>query len=136
MKLNLDCIRDTMLAVEKLHQVFINDENEIEKGTLILAELCEALPQHRMEDVFYSVYNLDQAGYLSVSIQWIGGCVYNCVINHMTYEGNEFLEKIRPETIWGKTTSILGKLGNFGLQTVSKIAEGIAAAYLNRLLGD
>ena len=135
MKLNLNCIRDTMLTIEALHRVFLNNEGKIEKGSLSLSELYGALPQHSKEDIFYSVYNLDQAGYLSVSIQWLGTCVNNCVINHMTYEGHEFLEKIRPDTIWRETKSILSKFGNFGLQTVSKIAEGITSAYLCKLLG-
>lgn len=134
MKLNIDCVRDVMLKIEELQRVIVNDDGEVEKETLWINSLYSALPNHGKEDIFYALYNLDQAGYVNISVQWISGCVYTCAINHMTYAGHEFLNKIRPTTIWEKTTNTASKVGNYGLQMLEKIAEGVAAAYVKELL--
>ena len=134
MKLNVDCVRDVMLKIEELQRVFVNDNGEVEKDALWIDSLYSALSNYGKEEIFYALYNLDQAGYIDISVQWINGCVYTCAINHMTYEGHEFLSKIRPATVWEKTTGIAGKVGNFGLQMLEKIAEGVATACVKELL--
>lgn len=136
MVLNVDCVRDVLLCVENSQEVFVNDDGNVAKGTLWIDSVYDALPQYSKADIFYALYNLDQAGYVSIKVHWLAGCVNSCAINHMTYAGHEFLEKIRPETVWEKTTGIAGKVGSFSLKTLASIAEGVMTTYLSKMLGN
>lgn len=69
-----------------------------------------------------------------MSVQWAGNGLNACRVNYITYEGHEFLETIKPETVWKKTVGIAGKIGNFSLQMLAKISEGVATAFLNKYL--
>lgn len=93
MKLNNDCIRAVMLEIEKRHKVTVDEENNASFDTLWIDELYDALPQYTKEDIFYSLYNLDQAGYVSISTDSGDDAITMCAINYMTYSGHEFLEK-------------------------------------------
>lgn len=132
MKLNTDCIREVMLQVEKEHIFTVTDDGLIVRYCFPADTLYEKLPQFTKEEIFYTVFNLEQAGYLDVDIQWAGGgIVFNCTINHMTYAGHEFLDRIRDPKHWSVIKGGLSAVRNYSLDAINAIASGITSAAIS-----
>lgn len=135
MKLNYDCIRDVLLQIEKLCVIREVDDNAFSKEPISIKTLFEALPNYDKTDIYYSVFNLDQAEYICAQAQY-GDCAdRNYFIGYITYAGHNYLETIRDSRNWAKTKEIGGKIGAFSMNMIAKIAEGIATAYLKQQLG-
>lgn len=134
MKLDHECVRDVLLYLEAAPYLITNTDGDIEYVGVWLSDICKALPRYPQEVVFYALEKLGEADYIDLTTQWGSNCLSECCVNYMTYDGHEFLDKIRPDSVWKKTTGIAGKIGSYGLQMLSKIAEGVATAYLNKLL--
>lgn len=133
MKLNLECIRAVMLSLES-ELIFTDDGDCLTKNDVSLEQLCESLPEYEKCDIFYSLFNLDQAGYLNISVQWTSDSVYECVVNYMTYDGHEFLNEIRDSNRWDKVKTITSAIRNYSLSAVSSIAEGVTSAAISSFL--
>lgn len=135
MKLNPDCIRAVMLEIEKSWELKVESSGSIRKEPLRIAHLYESLPDYDRTDIFYSVFNLQQAGYLDAKIQYAAnGSVYYCAINHMTYAGHEFLDRVRDSKNWAKVKAGLDHVRNYSLDAISAVAEGVANAAIAAFL--
>lgn len=129
MKLNPDCIRAVMLEVEKTWELRLDHSGNIRKECMNLHQLYAALDDYDRRDIFYSVFNLKQAGFLDANIHYAdNGTVYHCSINHMTYAGHEFLDRIRDSKHWAKIKAGLDHVRNYSLDAISAVAEGVANA--------
>ena len=99
---------------------------------LSLDQIGTMLPDFSKADLFYSIYNLEQAGYLVVSIlRTGGGAIYNCEIRDITYRGHEFLNHIRDDSQWGKVRSAANAVRDYSLSAIESIAEGITNAAIS-----
>lgn len=134
MKLNPDCIRAVMLEIEDKHLVVQREDGSMVKQNIPIRRLYEALLQYSNEDIFYTVYNLNQAGYISASFHWTNGVAHECAINHMTFAGHEFLAKIRDDNRWSAAKSALSAVSDFSLAALNSIAEGITAGAVSAYL--
>lgn len=130
MKLDLECVRSVMLCLESNLRI-IDSNGTLEKPDMSLEALCELLPDYRKEDIFYSLYNLDQAGYIDISVKWLNQAVYYCFINHITYSGHEFLDRIRDTKRWSKIKGISASIRDYSLSAISSIAEGVTSAAIS-----
>ena len=130
MKLDLECVRSVMLCLESNLRI-VDNNGTLEKPGMSLEALCELLPNYRKEDIFYSLYNLDQAGYINISVKWLNLAVYYCFINHITYSGHEFLERIRDTKRWSKIKGISASVRDYSLSAISSIAEGVTSAAIS-----
>lgn len=132
MKLNLDCIRAVMLEVEKSWILELDDNDYIHMGHIDIDELYQAIKKFEKEDIFYSVYNLEQAGYLDVSIHWVdGGIAWECTINFMTLDGHKFLDGIRDDKNWVSIKKGLNAIRNYSLDAISAVSKGVANAAIS-----
>lgn len=136
MKLNPDCIRATMLEIEKSHSYYLDDEGNVTMDTLSLDSIAESLPKYSKEDIYYALFNLEQAGYIDLTTRWSGGSVYICHVNYMTFHGHEFLNSIRDAKHWSAIKSGLSALGNFSLAAISAFAEGIGNAAISKIVSE
>lgn len=134
MVLNYECVRDVLLYLESVPYVITDESGDVAYTGVWFRSICEALPKYTSNTLYYALTNLEQAEYLDVSEQWGSDVLAACVVNYITYAGHEFLEKIRADTTWSKTLAVAGKVGNFGLNMLAKISEGIATAYINTLI--
>lgn len=134
MKLDINCTRDVLLFLESAPSVITNDSGDVEVVGAWFPQICNALAKYPQEEVYYTLARLEEAGFLDLSTEWAGNSLYYCCVNFITFAGHEFLEKIRPPTVWEKTTKIAGKLGSFSLKIIEKIAEGVASACIDRLI--
>lgn len=135
MKLNPDCIRAVLLEVEKNWELQLDSSGNIRKEAMNLAMLYNALPNYDKRDVFYTVSNLQQAGFLDAKIQYAAnGTVYYCAINHVTYAGHQFLDRIRDTKNWSKIKAGLDHVRNYSLDAITALAEGVANAAIAAFL--
>lgn len=131
MKLNPDCIRAVMLEIEKNHSLTVDEENSVSFDMFWIEKLYELLPKYSKEDIFYSVFNLEQAGYISTTTRGGDNAITLCIINYMTYAGHEFLEKIRDPKVWKCIKGAGSAIGNFSLALINQIANGVTTALLD-----
>lgn len=125
-KLNIECIRDIMLALE----------DKPYKETYDVSTLHEHLPQYSNDELEYCCYKLYEAGFLELSVTKICGYQGYAIksIKELTYIGHEFIEKIRPDTVWNKTKNIISKVGTTSLGIVADVASNCANDFIFNLL--
>lgn len=92
------------------------------------------------ETVAYHCKILNDAGFISdYSAQYADNALYNFAVGSLTWEGNEFLDKIRDDSTWGKTKKVIKEKGlplvidtikTISNAIVSGAAEGVASAII------
>jgi len=61
--------------------------------------------------------------------QYAGDELYVLGLTSLTWEGHDYLDKIRSDTVWNKTKSVISQNGlPFIIDTVKDIASGIIRA--------
>ena len=128
MKLNADCIRYVLIELEKSLTYRTDEEGRLEKNTVSLHDLDCILIRYTKEDIFYTLSNLNQAGYINMTVKGAGNSIYLCFVNCITFQGHEFLEKIRSDQSWSKVKAGAEAIRNYSLDAISAIANGVASA--------
>lgn len=132
MKLSIDCIRAVMLEIEKSLTLSKMCDGSIVMDSLPFEEICDNLSNFTREDIFYAIFNLDQAGYINANIEWASGrVVYDCTVLYMTFPGHEFLDRIRDAKHWAIVKSGLSAIRNYSLDAINSIASGITTAAIS-----
>lgn len=135
MKLNPDCMRAVMLEIENKWEIGTDSSGNLYMGEVDIHHLYKALDKYSKEDIFYSLYNLNQAEYLDLSVFMAdGGVILECVVNHMTYAGHEFLNRIRDPKHWSVIKSGLSAVRNYSLDAINSIANGVTGAAIEAYL--
>lgn len=63
--------------------------------------------------------------------------LYAFYVGRLTWEGHEFLDKIKNDTVWNKTLKVIKEKGlPLALDTVKDIAAAVAAAMLQAAISD
>ena len=94
-----------------------------------MTQLKDALPQYEEDDIFYSVYNLHQIRFIEGRISDVNNMkMFFCEINNITWNGHQFLNTIRPTSIWKSTKDGASKLGLMSIHALSTIAMKVAEA--------
>lgn len=127
MKLNPDCIRDVLLCLEE--NLKITEEQNFSQMTLV--QLKEKLSNYSDDDIFYSVYNLHQIHFIEGNIKNASNKVmYFCEIKNITWDGHQFLNTIRPITVWEATKKGASKLGIMSMNALATISSKIVEAII------
>lgn len=119
MKLDLNCIRDTLFVLEE--NLVLNDD--LDFCTLDVREICEfsQMKAYSLSEVAYTLIILEEAGFIKTT------CVSNLIeymdVVRLTYEGHRFLDTIRPTSTWDKIYSISEKTGLKSISTIMEIAD-------------
>lgn len=126
MELNLDCVRDILLTVEK---------NPFGKR-MNLSSLNAELPKYSQEQLWYTCIKLEEGGYLQLRMfsQLKQPLPAIKSIQDLTFSGHEFLNSIRSETTWHKTKEVAKKAGNYSLTAISEIAKSVTVSVIAGLL--
>lgn len=127
MKLNPDCIRDVLIAVESC------DFGE----RLNLDSLHDACPQYTENELWYTCLKLNEGNFLDIdTVSWVHSTMPSIKsINCLTFSGHEFLANIQPNTIWEDTKKVIKKIGVTSIQNLSVIASGVVTAIIKSQLG-
>jgi hypothetical protein len=111
--------RDMDLTREILLNLAADDELDGMEGKQYGAPESMGISGHSAEEVGYHLRLLIQAGYLTE----IGEIETMPVLYGLTWNGHEFLDNIRDETIWRRTKARLKGLPSAALAVVASIAE-------------
>ncbi len=126
MKLDLDCIRDILLAVEAIEY----GEN------LTVSALQERIPKYSESELQYHCVKLLEAGFLkAISNRYMRRPRMISSIEDLTYEGHQFLANIRPETVWNKTKEIAKDIKSESLLAIKDIAFTAFTTLIQNKLG-
>lgn len=125
-KLNLDCIRDILLCMEKAEYM----------ETLSMPQVYEALPSYSHEDINYSALKLAEAGLIdATTISYDGAIDTVAELNDILFEGHEFLANIREATIWNGVKSVAAKVGSQSLSALIQIASNVVVELIKAQFG-
>ena len=119
MKLDNDLVRDVML--------FIEDKCEITKpltGTMI------QIPERTEDEIVYTLLKLDEAGFIKCSKQFYDNQTF-VLVNSLTWDGHQFLDNIRDETVWNKTKQLASNFSSASISILSKIAVEVLSKMIS-----
>ena len=102
MKLNPDCIRDILLAVEEIPD--INHHWRFDKETV-----PELLPNYSFDEVMYHIRQCQLNEFFFQASGNITGTCYT--ISDLSPKGHEFLANIRNDSFYNKVKDIGAELG-------------------------
>lgn len=114
MRLNPDCIRDILLAVE--------NRCSINQGIRLPDASFTELGRYTDEEIKYHIRQCDLSGFL---YQAKSDLVGKYSIRDLTPAGHEFLANIRKDTVWSGVKSIAGKVGSTSLNAIVQIASNV-----------
>lgn len=125
MKLNPDCIRDILFAIEErtsMKNLFYLDEDGCH----------EIFPNYDLDTILYHIRQCDMYGYLyNVSFSMTN----SCTVIDLTPKAHEFINNIREDNNWRKTKEVAGKVGSLSLNVLSQIATNIITSLINSYTG-
>lgn len=125
MKLNLDCVRDILLTIEK-HPIPMN---------LNFYNFCELLPNYSKDEILYCCKRLYEANYLNLKFISIQNCKPQLdEIGDLTFYGHEFLENIKNDTNWNKTKNIALKVGSFSFEVIKEISTSVISDVIKKVM--
>lgn len=123
MKLDLDCIRDILITMEKLPF----------DGALRIDELYTALSEYEPEVIHYTALKLIEAdlieGVCFDRDDWNISHVHSVL--DITFAGHQYLAKIRDDKRWGIVKRGLSSIRDYSLSAIGAIAEGATSAAIS-----
>lgn len=124
MKLDYDCVRDLLLTLEEKLQFAENMEypdlfsDDIEKH--------ELLRKYSKAQIAYTTQKLIEAGYIDAYVIPGDDCYNGAIYSSITFEGHQYLDKVRDSRIWENVKTKLLSAGNSAsLKIIEVIAEKI-----------
>lgn len=124
MKLNPDCIRDILIAVESLPNA--NYHSRFDEYSI-----PNEFPNYTYDEVMYHIRQCELSGFFYKASGSISGS-YD--VHDLSPLGHQFLADIRSDTIWSKTKSIAHQIGSNSLDTLIKISTGVLAELIKQQL--
>ena len=118
MKLNIECVRDTLLIIEELYSYGTPVHfNEI--------EMSISLNSYSRDEIDYTLIKLYEAGYLSGKMKTINGSISSFQCEGLSWNGHQFLDNIRDDKVWKQTKSAISKLSSTSLTIIATVASQI-----------
>lgn len=126
MKLNPDCIRDILIAIES--ETTLDSPIRFDPDSL-----PDSLAVYSPDEVLYHVKQCELAGMLGGQTNWfLSG---SCMVQYLSPSGHQFLSDIRSDTNWSKTKDIAKTVGSESLSAIKDIATGVITALIQKQLG-
>lgn len=95
MRLDMDCVRDVLLALEKLTDI---NENHLHRR-ITTEHVCKEVPNFDEKEVYNALYTLYQADYIEGDkIDFCGGS--DIIVEAITWPGYELLNNLRSHQVW------------------------------------
>lgn len=118
---NWEIIREILIKLEKMPP---------EQGSLAL----EDFPEEKAYEYSYHVDLLMEAGLIHGEMsQELGSQASDFLALRLTWDGHEFLDSIRNDTVWNKTKTTFSKQGiSMTLDLVKSVAIDIATSFLKQ----
>lgn len=132
MKLNPDCVRDTLLYLED-NIAYTNNPISMEHTEINIDEATNNIAakySHTKEETRYSIEKLLEVGYIQIKNPsydaqryLVSGNIYD-----ISWNGHNFLNNIRPQSVWDATKRGASRLGLMSVHALSTISMKIIEA--------
>lgn len=120
-KLDMDCVRDVLLALENLTDI---DEDHLH-ARITTSDVAKAVTNFKEKEVYNAIYTLYQADYIEADkIDFCGGSDF--CIEAITWSGYELLNNLRSEQVWSAVKEKIKPLGSVSISVVSALATQVA----------
>ena len=126
MKLNYDCVRSVLLAVEKTETI----DEDLSLTPLEVVGLFDRLPEYKDNEILYTVEKLKEAGYINAALHFAAGHFIDGAVSSITYSGHEYLDNIREPEVWRKVKAMLKNAGAITLPLISQAAQMLIGSQL------
>ena len=126
MKLNSDCVRDTLIYIEEHLQM--NEYNRIKEISL-LSITNGLIDKYDEKDIAYTVFQLMDAHFIRGNINTPGR--NNKVIANIydiTWAGHDLLNSIRPQPVWNAVKQNATNLGIKSIRGLASLAGNVVNA--------
>ena len=131
MKLVPDAVRDIMLYLEENLTLEVVD-NKPEYSSISYLKLADELvpsKHYSKEEVVYAIQQLCQCDMIKAHITTGKSRRYiTCDIYDISWTGHEFLNNIRPQTVWEATKEKATKLGGMSIKALAFLSSTIIQA--------
>lgn len=126
MQLTPDCIRDVLLEFETFHM-----------GVYKVDAFQNCLSHYGKEQTLYTLIKLYEGGYINGALMRSrDGQLITFQIYDITFQGHEFLEKIRSDTVWNqKLKPVFTTIGSMSLEVISSVANNAITSLVLQKLG-
>ncbi|MDD6642719.1 MAG: DUF2513 domain-containing protein [Firmicutes bacterium] len=131
MVLNYECVRDVLLYLEAQDYFIPTDSGVVEYCPVCIEQICSDLPDYGESDVFYTLFNLGQAGYIDTTMLDSDNGIMDIRVNYITFQGHEFLSKIKDNGHWSSVKKGLSVVRDCSLSAIGAIAQGITGALID-----
>lgn len=127
MKLNMDCIRSILIAIESMNY----------GDVYTVSKLHDDLPVYSEDELNYHCLQLIDAGFLDAKAINVLGSTTPQIgrIHDLTFSGHQFLADIRSDTTWNKTKDIAKSAGVESLHAIKDIAVGVVTSVIQNQFG-
>lgn len=130
MQINIDCLKDVLaFCINNIDYKQEYDSWNTRYVDLNMLYSDEKLKkEYEKKDIMRSVLKLEECRFIKISTKYPVDKPYidNCSIEDITMHGYQFYESIQDPSIWEKTKSIVGKVGNHTLGFIESVAHDIA----------
>ena len=117
MKRDLNLIRSVLLIVEEA-------ETPMDTKAIVV-------DGHTEDEIEYHINLLMEAGYLTGIAVHSYGDLYHWLSTRLTWEGHEFLDAARSDTVWAKTTSTISQqVGSTSLEIVKAVLVSVTKSMM------
>ena len=126
MKLNIDCVRDVLLEFETFPI-----------GCYFVESFKKSIEHYDQEAVLYVLVKLTEADYINADYYRTedGKIHFNDILD-ITFQGHEFLEKIRSDTVWNqKLKPVFLSVGSMSFDVISRVANSAITSLVLTKLG-
>lgn len=129
MKLNYDCLRKTLMALEEV--LTLRDDYGYQSiGVHEIIDNPNISNEFDKKDIAYCLYMMIDAGLIEETQRTpLTPCRERCICT-ITYKGHEFLDNVRDNDIWKETKEKAVKVGSVALNILSQIAANVISARL------
>ena len=124
MKLNPDCIRDILMAIESATDGY-HPINPIE----VCAKECT---EYDLNEIAYHILQCNMESYF-VDFKTYRGSSYS--VKDLTPKAHAFLANIRNPNVWSQIKKKLSAVGSASLGIIASVAEGVTAALIKSSSG-
>lgn len=136
MQINIDCFKDVLkYCVDHIDYEEDDDSWSIKCVNLNMMYESSDL-NYEKKDIMYSVLKLIECDFIKTYTKSPDNKSYLdiCSIEDVTFRGYQFIESIREPSIWNKTKSIAGKVGNHTLNFIESVAHDVAVESAKELV--
>jgi len=128
MKLNYDCLRQLLIALEK--STFLDEELNYEYGTFY--DIVKLMPDFQQNEIAYTTILAEESGLIIANIIDADDGFVDCLYQRLTFEGHQFLDTIRDNNVWNKVKRVISKVSGVSLDILISVAKDILKSTIGK----